>query len=253
LPAELPAALIISMGLADAPPDDAKPAKRAFFPATHWTEIAAAHGTDADMAARAMESLCRTYLPAIEKYLRWFRNLPGDPHELANEFMAHFIHQDSLRRVDPARGKFRNYLLGALKMFLRSKWRDEARIPVHLEFDETLQETVPGRAAEADFDRNFAELLIHTAVKRVKQRFAGSRVEPQIPILLPYLGVDPPTETMKEVAERLGVSADLIYQNFKRLRTELFRQLRIETQRHLGPMDDVDEEIQAMLRAFAKE
>lgn len=225
---------------------------RPLFPVTHWTEIATIRGASDGEAERALENLCRAYLPAIENYLRYIRNLPGDAHELANEFLAQFIHQDSLSRVDRAKGRFRNYLLGAIRNFLRSRWKVVANAPVHVELDDALMHGAPEREALAQFDRKFAEILVGNAIEAMRVRFEGSRMEGQIPALLPYLGADPPEETLRQLAVRLGVSDDLIYQNFKRIRSELFVQLRRETRRYLGPEDDVDEEMQALLRVYAR-
>ncbi len=223
------------------------------FPATHWTEIAAIQGSASVDAARALENLCRTYLPAIERYLRCFTNVPGDPHEVANEFLAQFIHQDSLKRVDRNKGRFRNYLAAAIRHFVASQWRRRGRGIVHVEWVDGMPEPTLDPVADSVFDRGFAEILVGNAVRRTKEHFAGRRIESQIPILLPYLGSDPPKETLREAARRLEVTEDVLYQNIRRLRVELFRQLRAETRRHLGPEDDVEAEMQALLRAYASE
>lgn len=240
------------MDSADTGPTPKNGGNGALFPATHWTEIAAIRDNQHPEAGVALENLCRTYLPAIENYMRWFRRLPGDPHELANEFLAQFIHQDSLSRVDRTKGKFRSYVAGAIRYFLLNKWRGVANAPPHVEYDETMDTPTTHGDFDGEFDRSFARILVSNAIAQTVQRFVGSRLEPQLPALLPYLGTDPPEETLREVAGRLGISEDLIYQNLKRLRRELFRQLRDETRRHLGPEDDVAAEMQALLRAYAR-
>lgn len=234
--------------------DALRGARGGFFPTTHWTQIAAIHAVDQPQADEALESLCRAYLPAIERYLSCFRTLPGDPHELANEFMVQFIHQDGLRRVDRAKGRFRNYLLGACRNFLRSRWRIEGRGPAEVEFDEALvqAEGAEGTGAVAEFDRQFAAILVGRAMAATKERFAGSQVATLIPTLLPYLGADPPEETLRQLAGRLSVSEALVYQNLRRIRVELSARLRAEVARHLGPEDDVADELQALLRAYAQ-
>lgn len=227
-------------------------ASGALFPATHWTEIAAIRDRQNPASAVALENLCRTYLPAIEQFMRCFRNLPGDSHELANEFLAQFIHQDSLSRVDRSKGRFRHYVAGAIRHFLRNKWRSVTSAPTHIELHEEIPLPVGEAEAESEFDKSFARILVGNAIARTVQRFTGTRLEAQIPVLLPYLGSDPPEETFRDLAERLGISDNLIYQNFKRIRRELFVQLRTETRHHLGPDDDVIEEMQALLRAYAR-
>jgi len=227
-------------------------AHQPFFPATHWTEIAVLRDPQHPEAAEALESLCRTYLPAIERYLRWYRDLPGDPHELANEFLGQFIHQDSLRRVDRTKGRFRNYVAGSIRHFLQDKWRATVRQPRHVEIDDDHLDPATARDAASEFDRGVAEILVGQAVAGTRAHFAGTRIESQIPHLLPYLGMDPPEETLRQLAARLAVSQDVIYQNYRRVRTELSRRLRAEVRRHLGPDDDVDAEIQALFKAFAR-
>lgn len=237
------------------PPDPPEPdpkERRAFFPATHWTQIAVINDSDHPGAAKALEELCRTYLPAIEAFLRWMKDLPGDPDEIANEFLADFIHHDSLKRVDRTKGKFRNYLSGALRNFLRNKWKEKAKLRMFVELNEAIEHPRVEEDAIAEFDKKFVEILVGNAVKGVVERFQGSKLEPLVPLLLPYLAAEPPQATMKELATELGVTADLIYQNFKRVRTELYRQLRIETKKHLGPEDDVEEEMQALLKVYSQ-
>lgn len=224
-----------------------------FFPATHWTQIAVIYSDAHPQSRHALEELCRIYLPAIEAFLRWMKEVPGDPAELANEFLADFLHQDSLRRVDPAKGKFRNYLSGALRNFLRNKWKERKRERLLVALEDNEDYPQPEDAAVSAFDRKVAEILVGRSIENVKSRFEGSRIEAQIPILLPYLTAHPPAETMKDLAARLGISADLIYQNFKRIRTELNVQLRREVKRHLGPEDDPEEELQALLMAYSRE
>ena len=229
-----------------------KPKSAGVFPATHWTEIAAIANPDNPDATVALENLCRIYLPAIEAHIRWLRNVPGEPHELANEFLAQFIHQDSLKRVDRTKGRFRNYIAGAIRNFLQVKRRHAAKTPLLVEWNEDHSENREPAQLDAEFDRRFAKILVGNALSKTIAHFKGSRIEPQIPILLPYLGTDPPAETLRDLAMRLGISEDLLYQHFRRFRNELFRQLRTETRRHLGPDDDVTEEMQALLRAYAK-
>jgi len=225
---------------------------RGLFPVTHWTEIARINNPEHPEAHEALENLCRTYLPAIETYLRCIRNLPGEPHEIANDFLAKFISDNSLQRVDRNKGKFRSFLLGALRHYLLGEWRRKRNLPVTVELDDELLHATSDIEAVERFDRKVAELLVKTAITQVKQRFIGTRIEPQIPFFLPYLTVDPPKETLRDLAQRLGISEDLAYQNFKRVRDSLHEQLRRETRKLLGPDDSVEEELQALLRIYAK-
>src|SRR5690349_5073543 len=75
---------------------------------TMWTMLGRAHG--AGTAARdAQELLMERYYGAVYKYLR--RSLGNDDaaEDLFQEFALRFVRGD-FRRIDPAKGRFRNYL-----------------------------------------------------------------------------------------------------------------------------------------------
>lgn len=242
------------MPSSDPGPDPGRPNQGGFFPATHWTILAAVQDPDNPAALEALNNLCTTYLPALERYLRWFRNLPGDPHELANEFLAQFIHQDSLRRVDRNKGKFRSYVIGALKNFLRNQWRARARGPKLVEIDtgEAEFDLPDSPEADAAFDRDIAQATVQKAVTRTGEHFAGSRIESMFPLLLRYIISEPPAESLRDLAARLGVSEDLVHQNRRRIAIEFRRRLRLEVSQLVGPQDDVEEELRALIRAYAR-
>lgn len=119
--------------------------------------------------------------------------------------------------------------------------------------DEHLADQIGAPPDHTNFECScgFAEILVGNAVRGLRERFAGSRRKATSRCSSPSSAAIPRSQP-SPVAARLGVSDDLIYQNFKRIRDELYRQLRSETRRHLGPEDSVEDEIQALLRAFAR-
>jgi len=88
------------------------------FPTTHWSAVLAAADPTAPAASRALEELCRVYWQPAYAFCRWRGSNPEDARDLTQAFFADLLTKGSLERADPARGRFRSYLLGSLKHFL---------------------------------------------------------------------------------------------------------------------------------------
>src|SRR4029079_7808671 len=96
---------------------EADPAPAAFL-TTHWSIVtAAAHSTHPN-SAPALEELCRAYWQPVYGFIR--RNAPQveDARDLTQAFFEHLLENRTLTRADPDQGRFRSFLLGAVKFFL---------------------------------------------------------------------------------------------------------------------------------------
>lgn len=103
---------------------------RSNFATTHWSVVLAARcAGDAEGEARAaearaaLEQLCRTYWPPIYSFLRRRGHAHDDAGQLTQEFFLRLLERRDFDRADPARGRFRSWLLQALKNFLANEWK----------------------------------------------------------------------------------------------------------------------------------
>src|SRR5512135_1494792 len=96
------------------------------FATTHWSVVLAAADEQTPEAAAALERLCRTYWYPLYVYVR--REGYAAPHaqDLTQEFFARLLASHSLDQVTPQKGRFRSFLLAALRHFL-SDQRDRER------------------------------------------------------------------------------------------------------------------------------
>ena len=94
-----------------------------FFPSTHWSAVERAAGGGGDRAALA--ELLTRYLPAMKTFLVLDRRL--DPHrsdDLLQGFVAELVlEKNLLSRADPARGRFRTFLLACLSRYVSTQRR----------------------------------------------------------------------------------------------------------------------------------
>src|SRR5256885_3947572 len=88
------------------------------FCTTHWSVIAAAGEPGNPESAQALEALCRTYWYPLYAYIRRVGNSPEDAKDFAQSFFSHLLERQTFRSADRERGRFRTFLLSALKHYL---------------------------------------------------------------------------------------------------------------------------------------
>lgn len=99
------------------PPIDAR--RDATFLTTRWTQVRRAQADSPD-GRRALADLCAAYYGPVTTFLRYeLRDRAGDAaRDVAHDFFAQILSGASLFNAVKERGRFRSYLLGALKHYL---------------------------------------------------------------------------------------------------------------------------------------
>ena len=88
------------------------------FATTQWTRVLAARGESSEARA-ALSELCDTYYSPVRTFVRCTVQDASRTDDLTQEFFARMLKRDSLAKLERERGKFRSYLLGAVKHFLK--------------------------------------------------------------------------------------------------------------------------------------
>ena len=119
----------------------------------------AAGGADSERACRALEHLCAAYWYPLYAFVRRQGQSPHDAQDLTQAFFARLLARNFLADADPGKGRFRSFLLGALKHFLSDEW-DRARaqkrggdvkfIALDAESAETRYKMEPANEASAE-------------------------------------------------------------------------------------------------------
>src|SRR5256886_14741205 len=94
--------------------------REGLFASTRWTMVldAGESQTPPQQALSALSELCRIYWRPIFLFLRRQGSNPDDAQDLTQGFFAHLIESRAYARADPDKGRFRSFLLGALKHFV---------------------------------------------------------------------------------------------------------------------------------------
>src|SRR5512139_4082347 len=92
------------------------------FVTTHWSVVLTAGRSDTTRSRAALEQLCRGYWRPLYAYVRRAGHPREEAEDLTQEFFARLLARNSVARADPARGRFRSFLLASLKHFLANEW-----------------------------------------------------------------------------------------------------------------------------------
>ena len=82
---------------------------------------------DKPEARTALADLCEAYFNPVLRFLLREGKSNDEARELTQAFFARLLSSDGIRHVDPEKGRFRSYLLGALKNFLADLRRHKSR------------------------------------------------------------------------------------------------------------------------------
>lgn len=143
------------------------------FETTRWSVVLRARGEAGD-ARVALEQLCRTYRPPVLAFVR-FRGYTADAAEdLTQAFFARFLERAWYSSADPERGRFRSFLLTALKRFLIDSDAQAATLKrgggVRFEAldDDSGCAGAAGETPDAAFEREWAHAVLRAAFARLR-------------------------------------------------------------------------------------
>src|SRR5262245_13731248 len=101
---------------------DTRQKRAAAFTTTHWSVVLGAQG-ESPVAQEALEKLCRIYWQPIYSFVQRQGVGPEEAKDITQAFFADLLEHGSLTAVRKEKGRFRSYLLGALKHFLADERR----------------------------------------------------------------------------------------------------------------------------------
>lgn len=239
-----------------------RPAEHAVFLTTHWSVVLSAREKGSTHSAEALETLCRTYWYPLYVFVRRQGHSPHDAQDLTQEFFARLLEKDYLDAADQQKGRFRTFLLVALKRFLANEW-DKARAQKRgggqqpISFDTELAEQrylgegSASLSADHIYERRWALTLVDRAMQRLREDYASHAREHEFERLKPCLTADRGEISYAELAVGLGMSEGAARVAVHRLRKRFRTLFREEVAQTVAALDDIDDEVRHLMRALA--
>jgi RNA polymerase sigma-70 factor (ECF subfamily) len=230
------------------------------FDSTHWSLVLAAGGEGPDSAA-ALEALCGQYWFPVYGYVRNRCGTADEAGDLTQAFFAEFLERKSVAVADPTRGRFRAFLLTAIKHFLANEHTRQTALKRGggrrlLSWDQAAAEDrwrfEPSDPAtpERDFDRRWAVSLLETVLHRLEREQASSGRDRTFAVLRPFLTGSANGKSQVAAAAELGISPEAARTAVHRLRSRYRELLREEIARTVGSEAEIEDELRALFAAL---
>jgi len=233
------------------------------FATTHWSIVLAAGQGDTPQSAAALERLCSTYWYPLYAYVRRQGYDVADAQDLTQGFFAHILSRGFLKRANPARGKFRSFILASLKYFLADEWaklqaqkRGGGRASVFLDAQTAEAryrlEPVDLMDAERLFERRWATALLDRVLERLEEEHSKSGRKQLFDQLRGFLLGEKGPLTYAEIATASQMTEGAVKVAVHRLRQryrELFREEVAHTVEEPSEINDEVRHLFAVLTA----
>jgi RNA polymerase sigma-70 factor (ECF subfamily) len=230
------------------------------FASTRWSLVLAARGEDTPGAGDALEALCQTYWYPLYAYVRRRGYAADDAQELTQGFFAQLIEKHYLDAADSERGRFRAFLLTALKRFL-SKERHHAlaekrgggRRILSLDFERGesrfLLDPVTNDTPESIYERQWALSLLARVMTQLRDEFANAGKRDDFDQLKAFLTGETAAPSYREVGAALGMSEGAVKVAVHRLRRRFRAAVLTEIAQTVAAPADVDDELRQLFAA----
>lgn len=235
--------------------------RRPPFVTTHWSVVLSAQNKDSPKSAQALEELCRIYWYPLYAYARRAGHSATDAEDLTQVFFARLLEKDYLKSAAPEKGRFRSFLLVALKRYLADEWdRQHAQkrggFASVVSIDQALAESrfasEPAHSLQPDvlFDRQWAVTLLERTLARLQEEYVASGRANLFEYLRGCLAKDETGLPYVEIAARLNLTEAAVKMAVHRLRARYREILEAEIAETVSSPEEIEDEIRHLFLAF---
>ena len=230
------------------------PNRQECFVTTHWSVVLAAGQASSTSADQALEKLCRTYWYPLYAFLRRQGKGAEDAQDVTQDFFVRFLKKEFIGMADPARGRFRSFLLTCLKNFSAEQHRHAGRLKrgggeVFLSWDDLtaeqryLAEPRDDSPPESLYEKRWALTILETALARLGTELASAGKKQLFVELRGRLWGDPDAASYAELSTRLKMTEGALKVTTHRLRQRFRDLLREEVGATVASTEEIDDEL----------
>lgn len=245
------------------PAESPRSAPGGAFPPTQWSMIVRAGGPGSPEAGAALESLCRQYWFPLYSYVRRQGRAHHEAEDCTQEFLARLLAADGVARARPELGRFRTFLLTALRNFLIGEWhraqaakRGGGHSPLSLDFPDAektfhREPADPALTPEQAFDRAWALGMIERALGELRTDYEKSGRGALFTALAPLAWGDGAGEALAAPAARLGLTTHAFTVSLARFRQRIGQRLRADVAETVADAAEIDAELRHLIAAVS--
>jgi len=229
------------------------------FLTTRWTRVCAAKA-DSEDGRKALADLCDAYYEPVVAFLRCELRDADAARDMSHAFFAQVLSGGTIGMAERERGRFRSYLLGAVKHFL-SHQREAARRmkrgggvdAASLDDTEAQQMADPHLPSpDSAFDRQWALTLLSRALGDLQQECTAEGKADVFEKLQPWLTGDAAHGDQLELAAALGMNLNSLKSQIHRLKSRFRALVKEQIAATLNQGGSIDEEMTMLFAALRR-
>jgi RNA polymerase sigma factor (sigma-70 family) len=239
------------------------PQIRKNFATTHWSLVLEAVDQTSPDANQALEVLCQSYWYPLYAFARKRGHNQDDAADLTQEFFSRLMDRSLLQSADPARGRFRSFLLTIFQRFLARQYH-EARAEkrggkwTRIEFDPDssesryIQSSASEQVPEHLFDREWALTLLTQVLEQLEAEYSSKGKSDFFNSCRPFL-IGTSSSDYATLARQLNMSEGAMRVAIHRMRDRYRDLLRQTVATTVSSPQEIDEELADLRRALRGE
>jgi RNA polymerase sigma factor (sigma-70 family) len=227
------------------------------FTTTHWSVVLEAQG-QSPAAKEALEKLCRTYWRPVYGFIRRQGTRPQEAEDLTQGFFSLLLERRDFDAVRKEKGRLRSYLLTSVKHFLASEQRramaikrgkGQRLVPLEELSAKERIDMEPADPLSADrlYERRWASSLMEQVLRRLKEEYRAAGNAALFDWLKQLLTDEPGAPSRAEIAARLGMTENAVWQALHRFRHRYQVLLREEISHTVAIASDIEDEMRYLL------
>jgi RNA polymerase sigma-70 factor (ECF subfamily) len=231
------------------------------FLTTQWTQILGSGGSETDRPTEALVRLCESYRYPIYAFIRKRCGNVEEARDLTQGFFAFLIEKKIYRSATPERGRFRTFLLAAVKNYLSNTARDANREKrggdkTHLQIDAEAAEAqftseLTNVTPDTLFDREWANAVFDRVWELLQSEYEHLQQRDRFEALRSSWMASEDSLPYAELAEQLGISVAGVKSAVFRMRRRFRELFRATVAQLVENPNAVDEEIRYLTEVMA--
>ena len=231
------------------------------FVTTHWSVVLAAGRSDTTRAHDALAHLCKSYWYPLYAYARRRGCSPHDAQDLTQDFFARLLAGKWVAEADRQRGRFRSFLLTAMKHFMANEWhKAQAQKrgggqPILSLDDDTAEhryrlEPAETATPESLFERGWALTLLEGVLARLEEEYRVDGKQAWMEAMRPALTTDRGDLDYADLAHKLGMTETAARVAVHRLRQRYRQLIRAEVASTVASPEEVEAEMRHLFQVL---
>ena len=235
--------------------------RRPAFVTTHWSVVLRAGRNDTTQAQAAFSHLCQIYWYPLYAYVRQRGYSPEDAQDMTQGFFAQLIERGILAHADPARGRFRSFLLASFSHFLGHEWEkaralkrggDQKMVSLDVATAEQwyalelADQSTPDKA----FQKRWAMALLRQVLDRLDGEYCEQGKRELFAVLKETISGTRDAQSNAELGRQLNMTEGAVKVAVHRLRKRYRELLRAEIASTVSTPDEAGEELRHLFEAL---